>query len=314
MSYESIELTTDNSELITPKETAVARRWIVLIGVLTLVAPLMAGAQTGGQEFFIQLADTQFGAFNGDRSFDQETANYEFAVVNINRLRPRFVVICGDLINKVGDQAQSAEYFRITAKIDSSIRVYPVAGNHDVGNEPTTETLAYYRQHFGKDYYSFREGDLYGIVLNSSLISAPAKAQADADQQEAWLKEELAKAKNSGAPHIVVFQHHSWFLENPTEPTQYFNIPVEQRKRYLDMLKSAGVRYVFAGHYHRNAFGTDGELEMITNGPVGVPLGNDPSGIRIVTVRPDRLEHRYFTLGDIPNQYPQPAGRGRGGR
>ena len=115
-------------------------------------------------------------------------------------------------------------------------------------------------------------------------------------------------------PHIVVFQHHSWFLENPEEPTQYFNIPLEQRKRYLDMLKSAGVRYVFAGHYHRNAFGTDGELEMITNGPVGMPLGTDPSGIRIVTVRPDRLEHRYFTLGNIPNGYPEPAGRGRGGR
>jgi hypothetical protein len=111
-----------------------------------------------------------------------------------------------------------------------------------------------------------------------------------------------------------VFQHHSWFLENATEPTQYFNIPLQQRKRYLDMLKSAGVRYVFAGHYHRNAFGTDGELEMITNGPVGMPLGSDPSGIRIVTVHPDRLEHRYFTLGDIPNRYTEPAGRGRGGR
>ena len=174
-----------------------ARRWVLLIVVLALMASSMAGAQTGGEEFFIQLADTQFGAFNRDRSFDQETANYEFAVVNINRLRPRFVVICGDLINKVGDPAQSAEYFRITAKIDSSIRVYPVAGNHDVGNEPTPETLAYYRQNFGKDYYSFREGDIYGIVLNSSLIGAPAKAQADADRQEAWLKEELAKAKNS---------------------------------------------------------------------------------------------------------------------
>jgi 3',5'-cyclic AMP phosphodiesterase CpdA len=301
-------------QLITQKETAVARRWVLLIAVLALVASSMAGAQTGSEEFFIQLADTQFGAFDRDRSLDQETANYEFAVVNINRLRPKFVVICGDLINKVGDPAQSAEYFRITAKIDSSIRIYPVAGNHDVGNEPTPDTLAYYRQNFGKDYYSFREGDIYGIVLNSSLIGAPAKAQADADRQEAWLKEELAKAKNSGTPHIVVFQHHSWFLENPTEPTQYFNIPLEQRKRYLDMLKSAGVRYVFAGHYHRNAFGTDGELEMITNGPVGMPLGNDPSGIRIVTVRPDRLEHRYFTLGNIPNRYPQPAQRGRGGR
>jgi 3',5'-cyclic AMP phosphodiesterase CpdA len=292
----------------------ISRRSFFALGILALLLVSALSAQTNGDMVFIQLADPQFGAFTNDRDFVQETANYEFAVANINRLRPKFVVICGDLINKVGDTVQSAEYFRITKKIDPSITVYPVSGNHDVGNEPTPETLAYYREHFGKDYYGFREGDLHGIVLNSSLISAPSKAQADADRQEAWLKDELTKAKASGTRHIVVFQHHSWFVEKPDEPTQYFNIPIEQRKRYLGMLKSAGVRYVFAGHYHRNAFGTDGELEMITNGPVGRPLGNDPSGIRIITVRADRLDHRYFSMGEIPNQYPAPAPRGRGGR
>jgi serine/threonine-protein phosphatase CPPED1 len=294
----------------------IRKRLVLALGLLALLAAAATFAQQGeGEFFFVQLADTQFGAFTNDRDFTQETANYEFAVANVNRLRPKFVVICGDLINKVGDPVQTAEYFRITRKIDPSIPVFAVSGNHDVGNEPTAETLAYYREHFGKDYYSFRQSSLYGIVLNSSLISAPAKVQAEADKQEAWLKEELTKAKAAGASHIVVFQHHSWFLEQPNEPTGYFNIPIEQRKRYLDMLKSAGVRYVFAGHYHRNAFGTDGELEMVTNGPVGVPLGNDPSGIRLVTVRADRLDHRYFTMGTIPNQYPPPAaGRGRGGR
>lgn len=291
------------------------RRLFFLAGILFLCAvsfgPARAAAQARGDYFFVQLADPQFGAFTSDADFVQETANYEFAVANINRLRPKFVIICGDLINKVGDAVQSAEYFRITARIDPSIPVYIVAGNHDVGNEPTPETLAYYREHFGKDYYSFREGDIYGIVLDSSLIASPGRAQREADEQEQWLKNELAAARTSGAPHIVVFQHHSWFLEKPDEPTQYFNIPVEARKRYVDLLKAAGVRYVFAGHYHRNAFGIDGELEMITSGPVGRPLGTDPSGIRIVTVRPDRLEHRYFTMGEIPNRFPPPPPRGQ---
>ena len=263
---------------------------------------LLTAAALTGQSFFIQLSDPQFGAFTADRDFVQETANYEFAVANVNRLHPQFVVICGDLINKTGDPAQTAEYFRITAKIDKSIPVYAVPGNHDVGNDPTPESLAYYREHWGPDYYSFRQGEIYGIVLNASLISAPAKAQAEADKQESWLKTELAKAKASGARHIVVFQHQSWFLESPTEPAQYFNIPLEQRKRYLDLLKESGVRYVFAGHYHRNAFGKDGNLEMITSGPVGRPLGNDPSGIRIVKVLENGLEHRYFTFGEIPNR------------
>jgi len=275
---------------------------LLLALVLLLYLPLLA--QNPGDYFFIQLADPQFGAFTQDKEFKKETENYEFAVANINRLKPAFVVICGDLINKVGDPVQGAEYFRITKLIDRSIPVYAVSGNHDVGNEPTAATLAYYREHFGKDYYSFRQRDIYGIVLNSSMISAPEKVQAEADKQEAWFKAELTTAKASGARHIVVFQHHSWFLEKPDEANGYFNIPGPQRRRYLDLMKGAGVRYVFAGHYHRNSFGTDEDLQMVTSGPVGIPLGNDPSGIRIVTVRPDRIDHQYFTLGNIPISYP----------
>jgi len=284
----------------------------ILVCILIVTAVLIAAQNVSGDYFFIQLADTQFGMFTSDRDFAQETANYEFVVANINRLRPRFVVICGDLINKVGDPAQTAEYLRITAKIDKSIPVYAAAGNHDVGNEPTPETIAYYRQHFGPDHYSFVQGSLYGIVLNSGVISAPAKVQNEATAQEAWLKAELGKARAGGARHIVVFQHHSWFLEKADEPNQYFNISIEQRRVYLDLLKAAGVRYIFAGHYHRNSLGRDGDLEMITSGPVGQPLGTDPSGIRIVTVKDSGLEHRYYTLGNIPNQYPPPAAaRGR---
>jgi len=281
-----------------------------ILCILALMVSFLAVQNSAAEFFFVQLADMQFGMFASDRDFAQETVNYEFVVANINRIRPRFVVICGDLINKVGDAAQTAEYLRITAKIDPSIPVFAVPGNHDVGNEPTPETLAYYRQHFGPDHYSFVQGSLYGIVLNSGVISAPGNVQEAAAEQEAWLKAELAKARSTGARHIVVFQHHSWFLEKAEEPNQYFNIPMEQRRHYLDLLKSAGVRYVFAGHYHRNAYGRDGDLEMITSGPVGQPLGTDPSGIRIVTVRDTGLEHRYYTLGNIPNRFPPPAGRG----
>jgi 3',5'-cyclic AMP phosphodiesterase CpdA len=287
----------------------------VVLCILVVTAVVVAAQNTTGEYFFIQLADTQFGMFTSDRDFAQETANYEFVVANINRLRPRFVVICGDLINKVGDPAQTAEYLRITGKIDKSIPVYAAPGNLDVGNDPTPETLAHYRQHFGRDYYSFVQGSLYGIVLNSGLISSPANVEKEAAEQQAWLKAELAKAQAAGARHIVVFQHHSFFLEKADEPNQYFNIPIERRRGYLDLLKGAGVRSVFAGHYHRNALGRDGDLEMITSGPVGQPLGNDSSGIRIVNVKDTGLEHRYYTLGVIPNQYPPAAAaRGRGTR
>jgi 3',5'-cyclic AMP phosphodiesterase CpdA len=275
----------------------------VVAATLLFVSPALTQERT---EFFILLADPQLGAFTQDKDFAQETANYEFAVANVNRLHPAFVVIAGDLINKIGDKTQIDEYFRITSKIDPSIPVHAVAGNHDVDNDPTPQTLAAYRTRFGPDYYSFRHGRIYGIVLDSSIISSPGKVKSDADAQEAWLKTELQRARESGASHVVIFQHHSWFLEKPDEPSQYFNIPVEARRRYLALLKGSGVRYVFAGHYHRNALGHDGDLEMVTSGPVGRPLGADPSGLRIVTVRDQTLEHTYYGMGQIPNQFPIP--------
>src|SRR5216110_1595816 len=46
--------------------------------------------------FSIQLSDPQFGMFTNDKDFAQETANFEFAVAAVNRLKPAFVVIAGD--------------------------------------------------------------------------------------------------------------------------------------------------------------------------------------------------------------------------
>ena len=46
----------------------------------------------------------------------------------------------------------------------------------------------------------------------------------------------------------------------------------------------------------------DGELEMVTTGPVGRPLGEDDSGFRLVQVRPEGIEHEYVSLGRIPTR------------
>jgi serine/threonine-protein phosphatase CPPED1 len=268
--------------------------------LISFVLLLSSRAQPSG--FFLQMTDPQFGMYAENRDFQQETVNFEFAIATANRLRPDFVVICGDLINQTGSAAQAAEYLRIAAKLDPAVKLYNVAGNHDVGNEPTPASLAAYRERFGPDYYSFRSGDLEAFVLNTSLIAAPEHAQAEADRQEAWLKAELAKPRAGGVRYRVIFQHHPWFLGSADEPDQYFNIPTVARKRYLKLLRESGVTHVFAGHYHRNAYGKDGSLEMITTGPAGKFLGKDPSGIRVAVWSGAGIEHQYYDFGSIPHE------------
>ena len=253
--------------------------------------------------FFVQMTDPQFGMFTKDVDFAQETANFELAIATMNRWRPAFVVITGDLVNKAGDAAQIAEYLRIAGKLDRAIPLYGAPGNHDVENEPTPASVAAFVQRMGPDHYSFVSGSLAGIVLNSSLIHTPAKARVLYEAQVTWLRAELARLQTTGARHLVVFQHHPWFLKTADEPDQYFNIPLDRRGPHLSMFRDAGVKYLFSGHYHRNASGRAGEIEMTTTGPVGMPLGEgSQSGLRVVIVRDTGLTHRYYQLGELPNQ------------
>jgi len=251
---------------------------------------------------FFQMADTQFGFFNANKEFSRETVNMEKAIAESNRLKPAFVIICGDLVNKPGDIAQIAEYKRIAAKLDPSIKLYSVSGNHDVENVPTIASLALYKKHFGDDRYTFRSGNIFGIILNSSLIKDPSLAPIEAAKQLEWLIQVLKDAKKSNARNIMVFMHHSFFLKDSNEPDEYFNINTERRKIYLELFKTYGIKQVFAGHYHRNAYGKFDDMEMITTGPVGRPLGADSSGFRIINVKGKIVDHTYFALDSLPVQ------------
>jgi 3',5'-cyclic AMP phosphodiesterase CpdA len=277
------------------------KRYYILSGFVLAAFLFLAGCASRPFTFF-QMADTQFGFFNANKEFSRETKNFEAAIAATNRLKPAFVVVCGDLVNKPADLPQITEYKRIAAMLDPSIKLYSVSGNHDVENIPTPASLAAYKQHFGADRYTFRSGNIFGIVLNSSLIKDPSLAPEEAAAQDVWLNSVLEKAKKSSARHIMVFVHHSFFLSDPNEPDQYFNINTERRKYYMNLFEKYGVKQVFAGHYHRNAYGKAGQLEMITTGPVGRPLGADSSGFRIVNIKGNIVEHRYYALDSLPNR------------
>ncbi len=280
------------------------KKWLRSMPGLFAAMLMASGQMAGAAEpfFFIQLSDPQFGMFTGNKDFAQETANFEFAVATVNRLRPKFVVITGDLVNKPGDAAQIAEFKRIAAKVDPTIPVHNVAGNHDVENVPTPELIAVYTNGFGPDRYVFRHGGLAGLVLNSSVIHSPQKATNEYAAQEQWLRTELERARADGAQHIVIFQHHPWFLKTADEADEYFNIPKERRAPHLALFREFGVKHLFSGHYHRNAVARDGDLEAVTTGPVGQPLGGDKSGLHVVIVRDSGLEHRYYHFGELPTQ------------
>ena len=85
---------------------------------------------------FVQICDTQLGFSDYQRDID----SFRQAVTQINGLDPDFVVICGDLVNTANDKS-----FSDFKEIKSFLQMpcYCVPGNHDIGNNPTPESLQY---------------------------------------------------------------------------------------------------------------------------------------------------------------------------
>jgi serine/threonine-protein phosphatase CPPED1 len=251
------------------------------------------------QTTFLQMTDPQFGFFTNNKAIDQEVANLEFAIASANRLKPAFVVMTGDLIHKAGDAEQIAAYKRIVGKLDPSIKLYAIPGNHDFSEPVTRESLAQYRAAFGPDYYSFRSGDIAGIMLNSTLMKDPKALPDETAKMEDWCRTELARIRQQGAGRILVFLHHPLFQKTADEPDQSFNVPLAVRSKYVALFKENGVKQAFAGHTHKDSVVRDGDLELIVSGPVGKPLGGE-SGLTIVKVTADAVTAKYYSLGNLP--------------
>lgn len=269
--------------------------------VIFLSAGAAMSAKKGNGFMFIQIADPQIGFSTNNGDLQPDIDHFQKAVEDVNRLRPAFVVISGDMINSDHDLKQIRAFWRVVKQISSDIPVYLVSGNHDLA--PATESdVQSYRKLFGKDYYSFSFGGSQFIVLDSSVIHYPESDPDIRQTQRSWFEEQLASARKANANHIFVLVHHPWFINNPDEADIYENIPLSERKDYLPLMERYGVDFSVAGHYHKEAFARAGGLSMITTGAVGRTLGKDPVGFRVFKVYKDRVEHKYYPLDQVPEK------------
>lgn len=271
--------------------------------------------QWKGPFCFIQASDTQFGLIDSWNEVPLEKQNWEKEIVltrkaisAANKLspKPRFFVVCGDLVNaypweKFNDP-QVEDFKKIFKELDPRIPLICVCGNHDIGDSPTQQSLQKYRSNFGDDFYSFWVGGVFFIVLNSQFYKDASQVIEHKVEQDKWLDEQLASLHQWKPKHVVIFQHIPWFFDSPQEKDDYFNIETNVRTQMLTKLKNAGIKYVFAGHYHRNAGGFDEDLEMVVTSAIGQQINNDKdSGMRIVTVTQDKIRHEYHELDSVPS-------------
>nr|KAF6440239.1 calcineurin like phosphoesterase domain containing 1 [Rousettus aegyptiacus] len=208
-----------------------------------------------GPFYFIQGTDPQFGLMkawsigdcdNSGDEWGQEVRLTEQAVQAVNKLnpKPRFFVLCGDLIHAMPGmpwrKEQTADLQRVLRDVDSEIPLVLVSGNHDVGNVPTPETVAEFQQTWGDDYFSFWVGGVLFLVLNSQFLYNCSGCPALKQAQDAWLDQQLRLAEQHRCRHAVVFQHIPLFLQSIDEDDNYFNLTRAIRRELADKFARAG--------------------------------------------------------------------------
>jgi len=260
--------------------------------VLTLCVLQLAFAKSPKPLFtFVQLTDPQMGFISENKNCEEEIRLYSQTVRYINQIKPSFVVITGDLVNNRMDTNQLHTFIRITSSINKSIPVYLIPGNHDVGIKPTKASLDSFSQRFTNDRFDFTYKKVQFIGINSCLIQAGMKEDT---LQFDWLKTCLEKGPKT--KRKVVFTHQPFFIGDVEEKNTYENIAKPSRLEYLELLKKNGVVAVFSGHYHKNAEANYQGIDLVVSSSVGKSFGKAGSGLCLVNVYRDSIEHQFIEL------------------
>lgn len=265
-----------------------------------------------GPFHFIQAADSQFGMIDSythrrtEPGWQEEIQLCKDLVAACNQMepKPKFLIVCGDLVDAWPAtelrRRQIVDFKSIFDKLHRDIPLVCVCGNHDVGDQPTQDSVDEYRRDFGDDYFYFTSNDVLFIVINSQFYQHREFVENYAYEQDIWLENLLKKCKLF--KYSIVFEHIPWFLQNFDEEDDYFNIRKDVRLKWLRKFYEAGVTKILCGHYHRNAGGWYENMELVVTTAIGAQIGEDKSGVRLVKVLDQSIEHKYYPMPEIPKK------------
>ncbi len=183
----------------------------------------------------------------------------------------------GDMFNDIATEQQMAEQLLYPANMPYAARtpVYFSRGNHDVRGAEARALGRFVEAPAGKYYYSFRQGPVAFIVLDTGEDKAddhPVYAGLGTfdeyrARQADWLARELSQEHVRGAAFRVVVAHIPLYSTRPTQA----HGGADARAKWHDHLVKGQVDLIITGHTHRYAY-----MEPDATRPFGQLTGGGP--------------------------------------
>ena len=213
---------------------------------------------------FVQISDTHIG-FKKEANPDV-VGSMRKAIAEINGMvqRPAFVVHTGDLthLSKPEEFGNVRDLLQ-EVRVD---RVHTVPGEHDTLDDGVTG----YLKHFdhdgnGRAYYSFDQGGVHFVGLNTVLNFRLGTLAALGDDQLAWLEADLSHVSHS-TPIVVLAHIPMWTIWAP------WGWGTADSAQAMALLRPYGSVTVLNGHIHQVLQKVEGNVELHTAMSLAYPL------------------------------------------
>ena len=241
---------------------------------------------------FVHISDPHLGVVGA------ADARFARQAEQINRMKPDFVVLTGDLTYGLSD--------RHMAVIDAELKQFQVPvklipGNHDVNNAQSLET---YRRKYGQDYYLFTHNDCDFVFLDTAILDPQSPWYSGKDErfreevrrQWEWLEKTLADSRQAGRRHVFLLLHIPPFVNTQEERGLFACLSRPTRDRLLALADKFGVEIILAGHIHRTIEIQSGRTAIYTVGGTYWPIDKRGYGCRVLKVEQDRVSQEYVRL------------------
>jgi len=222
-----------------------------------------------------------------------------------NTHNPDFIIHTGDIVNEIDKPTDLSNYKSFVNEIGHKINHVP--GNHDVGidsDKLSAEGLNFYRQNFGDDFYNFQWNDFELFFLNSSkFINYDNKDFYN--EQIDYIKQTLQGFSSS--KRILIFMHHPPYIDKRdilssheeliySKDLSYWIFEEHINNEFFNLFKDHQLEYIFTGHLHINLKTSFNKTKIITTSALGLPLGKDPSGYRIIDYKDGKLSYEFYPI------------------